>query len=467
MKNLLYSLLVFLAFWSCKTEEENIPQINEDEQEVSLLKDASYALESPEDLDILLNEMEGSRYVLLGEASHGTSEYYTWRAEISKRLIMEENFNLIAVEGDWPDLYKLNQYIKGSSEHGASAVEVLQQMDRWPTWMWANEEVAEFAEWLREYNQGLPEAEQVGFYGLDVYSLWDSMREVVAFLEGTDPESAQLAREAYACLAPYEPDEWAYAQAKGQNVNCADELAAALELVQEQVDASPEGDEAAFNALQNALIAVNAERYYSTAINNSSASWNIRDRHMMETINNLMEHHGENSKIVVWEHNTHVGDARATSMAGAGMVNVGQLVREEHEGEGVYIVGFGSYSGSVIAASKWGAQMQEMEVPAAREGSWEALLHSSDPVDKIILLQELREEETYMQMLGHRAIGVQYNPGAEMGNYVPSVLPDRYDAFIYIEESQALTPLSPRAPGTSNIQTEIENIEISDLQRNY
>lgn len=220
--------------------------------------------------------------------------------------------------------------------------------------------------------------------------------------------------------------------------------------------------------MQNALTVVNAERYYSTAVYNNAASWNIRDRHMMETINNVTEHKGENAKIVVWEHNTHIGDARATDMAAAGMVNVGQLVREQHGEEEVYIIGFGTYKGSVIAASAWGAKVQEMEVPEAIPGSREALLHAADPAgDKIILLEELEEEESFQASIGHRAIGVQYNPASEQGNYVPSVLPERYDAFIFIEESHALTPLSPGLSEGNSTLAAPENIEVSDLQENY
>lgn len=466
MKNIyIVSLLIFFSIFSCKTEEEGIPQPEED-NELEALALASYPLETSDDLDVLLMDMEDPRYVLLGEASHGTSEYYTWRAEISKRLIQEEGFNLVGVEGDWPALYRLNQYIKGSNAHGSSAEEVLEKLHRWPTWMWANEEVAEFAEWLREYNQQQPEGQQVGFYGIDVYSLWESMDEVVAYLEQTNPTAAQSAREAYACLNPYRPDEWAYAQAAAiGKVDCSEELAEILEMVIQQT--SGNGGEAAFNTLQNALTVVNAERYYRTAVLDNTESWNIRDRHMVETIENLVEHQGNDSKIIVWEHNTHIGDARATDMAGAGMVNVGQLVREQFGDEGVYLLGFGSYTGTVIAAPSWGSRMQVMAVPVAKENSWEALLNSYGPADKIILLDELRENEFLMKRRGHRAIGVVYNPGAEQGNYVPSVLPERYDAFIFLEETSALAPLSPEINGARIGRESLGSAPTVPLRKNY
>ena len=241
MKNIIYLMLAFLPLLSCKTEEDEVnPPATDNKQETSALEEVSYPLNSPEDLEILTAEIDNSRYVLPGEASHGTSEYYTLRAELSKQLIQEKDFNIIAVEGDWPDIYRLNEYIKGSAVYGTSAVEVLQRMDRWPTWMWANEEVAEFAEWLWAYNQGKPESEQVSFYGLDVYSLWDSMDEVIRYLEATDPAGAEEARNAYVCLAPFGPDEWAYAQAKGKETDCSGELANVLEIVQQQVNAAPE-----------------------------------------------------------------------------------------------------------------------------------------------------------------------------------------------------------------------------------
>ena len=466
MKNIfIYSLLLLFPLFSCEKEEAAQA---DDEQEAGLLGDAAYPLESTDDLDVLIKDIGEARYVLLGEASHGTSEYYTWRAEISKRLIEEKGFDIIAVEGDWPDLYRLNQYIRGSSENGASAEEVLGKLNRWPTWMWANEEVADFGEWIRTHNQEQSQGQQVGFYGLDVYSFWNSMEEVITYLENTNPDAAERAREAYNCLEPFMQDEWTYAQAKASGeVDCADELSSVLEMVEQQMSNAPQDDEAAFNAFQNALVAVNAERYYATAVKSNAESWNIRDRHMMQTINNLTEQYGEDSKIIIWEHNTHVGDARATSMANAGMVNVGQLVREEHGEEGVYIVGFGSYSGTVMAASSWGVERKVMNVPNARPGSWEALLHAEDPADKIIFLEELEDKAPFNEVLGHRAIGVVYNPNAEEGNYVPSILPERYDAFIFIDHTHALTPIPTGTPD-ARLRSELtEGDPVSQLIRNY
>jgi erythromycin esterase len=442
MKRLKYFLIYFAAFLSCDDEQP----IDNDSQ--FSLASVTVPLRTDNDLDTLLHEIGGSVYAMLGEASHGTSEFYTWRAALSKRLIEERGFNIIAVEGDWPALYKLNKYIHGSNIHGSSADQVLLSNDRWPTWMWANEEVVEFAEWLRVFNASVPVDNQVSFYGLDLYSLWESIESVLAYFETNDPAAAETARIALKCFQPYNRDPFAYAQAVSGSSSCAGALADMLAAVQVSAD---QIDENTFNALQNARTAVNAEKYYVTSTQSYSGSWNIRDRHMMQTINAVTDYH-DNAKIIIWEHNTHVGDARATAMEDRGMVNVGQLVREEHESEGVYIIGFGTNNGTVLAASRWEGTMEEMEVPSAQAGSWEQLLHSQSAEDKIILLRGLRQTPAFEKPIGHRAIGVVYDPADENGNYVPSVLPERYDAFIFIDETHALHPL-PVIRGRINTQS--------------
>ena len=408
------------------------------------IKSLATPLRDRSDLDALIERIGDARYVLLGEASHGTSEFYTWRAEISKRLIAEKGFSFIAVEGDWPDCYSVNRYVK--SLEGDSAEDVLHAFSRWPTWMWANREVIELTEWMRDHNANLPANRQAGFYGLDVYSLWESMHSVLEYLDRLDPQLARNARRAYSCFEPYEEDAQEYARATVLvPTSCEDE---AVQILSQLRARSPEfrddGPDAYFNAEQNALVARNAELYYRMMVRGGAGSWNVRDNHMVETLNRLMSHHGPRAKAIVWEHNTHIGDARFTDMARSGMVNVGQLVRQEHEREGVVIVGFGAHHGSVIASDEWGAPMQKMRVPDAREGSYEHAMHSAEIDDSLFLFPQgdgdgatnLREER------GHRAIGVVYNPRTEhWGNYVPTILPGRYDAFIYLEETKALDPL--------------------------
>ncbi|HEX6372731.1 MAG TPA: erythromycin esterase family protein [Longimicrobium sp.] len=409
---------------------------------IEAVKRAEKPLRDDGDLDALLERIGDARVVLLGEASHGTHEYYTWRDRISRRLIAEKGFDFIAVEGDWPDCYLVNRWVK-HHDGGGSARDMLHAFERWPTWMWANHEVAELAEWLHAHNQSLPDDDRVGFYGLDVYSLWDSMDVVTRYLEKVDPEAARRARGAYGCFDPYEEDVQDYAMATALvPTSCEEEVVRILlDLRSRGPDYAEEGREAFFNAEQNALVARNAERYYRAMIRGGSQSWNVRDTHMIETLERLLQHHGPESKAIVWEHNTHVGDARATDMARVGMVNVGSLARERWGGD-VVIAGFSSHRGSVIAGSEWGAPMQRMRVPEAREGSWEHVFHEAGAHDRLVMMDEIDDVPASHDPRGHRAIGVVYHPEREAyGNYVPSVLPFRYDAMLYIDHSHALRPL--------------------------
>jgi erythromycin esterase len=401
-------------------------------------------LADPADLDPLMSRIGDARYVLLGEASHGTAEYYSWRTELSRRLIEEKGFSFIAVEGDWPDCYRVNRYVKHLPDSGASAHEVLHAFDRWPTWMWANTEVVALAEWLRSHNAGLSEDKRAGFYGLDVYSLWDSLYAVMGYLGKSAPEALPAARRAFRCFEPYGEDAQDYARATAfVPASCEDEVVELLrELRQQAALHRNDGREAAFDAEQNALVVKNAESYYRAMVRSGPGSWNVRDRHMTETLERLMRHQGPDARAIVWAHNTHIGDARFTDMAGDGMVNIGQLVREKHVAEGVVLVGFGSHHGSVIAGREWDAPMERMRVPPARPGSWEDVMHSAGHRDKLILMNRLGEEEDFLVERGHRAIGVVYHPDYEhYGNYVPTVLPHRYDAFLFIDETHALHPL--------------------------
>lgn len=401
-----------------------------------------HLLNTAQDLTPLLLNIKDRPVVMLGEASHGTHEYYTWRTTISKRLIQEKGFKFIAVEGDWPDCYKINRFVKGYADAGDNIREVLSAFDRWPTWMWANWEVAALAEWLREYNKHLPLEEKVGFYGLDVYSLWDSMREMVLYLEKEDPKMAQTVKKAIQCFQPYEDNEHAYAQVALTEHSCRDKVLALLKEIRSKALHLDGDREAGFNTEQNALIAVNAEKYYRSMMSFDNESWNVRDTHMMETLDRLMNFHGAGAKGIVWEHNTHIGDARATNMKRAGMVNIGQLAREQYGINKVYLVGFGSYQGSVIAGDEWGAPMQKLEVPKAREGSIEHALHRESTQNRYLLFSNPLLGDQYADSINHRAIGVVYNPEHERyGNYVPSVMAQRYDAFIFLDQTRALHPL--------------------------
>lgn len=410
-----------------------------------ILRQFAYPLKSKADLGPLFDRIGDARIVMLGEASHGTHEFYTWRTHITRKLVEEKGFNFIAVEGDWPDCYRVNRFIKGYDVNSKSAYHVLHAFNRWPTWMWANWEIVALADWLKEYNIALPSNKKIGFYGLDVYSLWESMESILQYLKKTDPNALKIAEEAFRCFEPYREGEGSsYARAT-QFVPelCENEVVDLLKQIQQRLPQYNTDHENVFSAEQNALVTVNAEKYYRAMIKGGPHSWNVRDCHMEQTMERLLDFHGENSKVVVWEHNTHIGDARATDMADEGMYNIGELARVNHPEKGVFLVGFGTYEGYVTAGHKWGAKMQEMEVPPAKEGSWEDILHKTGEENKLVIMEDLVNQGVFMEnRLGHRAIGVVYNPEYEKyGNYVPSTLPLRYDAFIFLHNTKALHPL--------------------------
>lgn len=410
-------------------------------------KEQTYSLKGGKALDPLMDRIGDAHCVLLGEASHGTHEYYTWRTAISKRLIEEKGFNFIAVEGDWPDCYKVNRYIKGYDSGDKKPEELLLNFRRWPTWMWANWEVAALASWLKAYNAGLNPDKRIGFYGLDVYSLWESMDAITGYLEKTDPAAAASAKKAMLCFQPYGRDEYKYAREHRFSDSCRESLISMLSEIRKNAPAYDHDPEAALNIEQNAHIAVNAEAYYRNMTSFNDNTWNLRDTHMMETLHRLRKFHGTRAKAIVWEHNTHIGDARYTDMHAAGMINIGQLAREEMGLKEVVLVGFGSYSGSVVAGEEWGAEMQVMDVPPARTESIEQILHQESAEDKLLIFDR-NTKQRFDIILPHRAIGVVYHPEHEKrGNYVPSVLSSRYDAFIYIDETSAVHPLYIRPDG--------------------
>jgi len=400
-------------------------------------------LRDPADLDPLLKRIGDARVVLLGEASHGTREFYTWRTAITTRLVEEKGFSFVAVEGDWPDCYRVNRFAKGYSGTPARPEDALETFRRWPTWMWANEEVKDLIGWLRGHNDGRPPRQKVGFYGLDVYSLWDSLHEVMSFLRRRDPAAFDAARRALKCFEPYgeEAQEYARATLYGSE-SCRDEVVELLRRVRAEAKTTAgDEDEAQFVAEQNALVVKNAEAYYQAMVRADDESWNVRDRHMAQTLDRLMKHHGADAKAIVWEHNTHIGDARYTDMADKGMVNIGHLAREKYGEYETVLVGFATYRGTVIAGQAWDAPWEEMRVPPAREQSWEDILHEA-VADNAMLVFPRDPSVEMSSWRGHRAIGVVYRPQYEQyGNYVPSVLPRRYDALLYVDQSTAARPL--------------------------
>jgi len=416
-----------------------------------LITNNSILLKNEKSLLELVDKIGDAKYVLLGEASHGTHEYYTWRTQISKMLIEKKGFSFIAVEGDWPDCYRLNRYIKNYEDSGKTAYEVLHSFSRWPTWMWANWETVALAEWLREHNDKmLDTSNKIGFYGLDVYSLWESFDSIIQYLDRKDPVTKKTAINALNCFEPYKEGEGSqYAKASRMVPDlCENEVVDLLSKIRRNMPIYNTDKEAVLNVGQNAQVIVNAERYYRTMINAGPDSWNIRDLHMVQTLDTLMDFHGPNSKGIIWEHNTHIGDARATDMAKEGIINVGQVVRQNNKEEDVYTIGFGSYQGNVTAGRSWNDVMQTMKVPEAVKGSWEYELHQLNAKDRVIFMTDEMKQKLGKKYFGHRAIGVVYRPKYEFfGNYVPSIMPNRYDAFMYLDTTSALHPLHIKPDG--------------------
>lgn len=405
------------------------------------------------DYDPLIASIGDSRFVLIGEASHGTHEFYRERAEITKRLITEKGFNAVAVEADFPDAYRVNRYVRGDPGD-EDAVESLGGFKRFPAWMWRNADVLDFVGWLRAHNDDrAPSESKVGFYGLDLYSLHTSIEAVLRYLDKIDPDGARRARERYSCFDHFGEDTQAYGYAAGLGFaeSCEDEVVGQLvELNRRSAELALRDGRVArddlFFAKQNALLVKNAEQYYRTMYRSNVISWNLRDRHMAEMLD-AVDHHlsAENArpaKIVVWEHNSHLGDARATEMGQRGEWNVGQLARQRY-GSDAYLIGFSTYRGTVTAASNWDGIAERKRVRPAMEGSVEALLHEVGR-ERFILL--MRDNERVKHALGEplleRAIGVIYRPETErQSHYFHARISKQFDALIHIDETRAVEPL--------------------------
>jgi erythromycin esterase-like protein len=409
-------------------------------------------LSDPAGLDALIDRAGAARVVMLGEASHGTHEYYRWRSEITRRLIAEHGFSFVTVEGDWPDCDRVDRSVRGRPDAPTDPREALLEYRRWPTWMWANEEVVDFSRWLRRHNEAVDASARVGFHGLDVYSLWESLREILTYLREHEPEEVSAALAAYRCFEPYEEDPHQYARATRLVPTSCE--AHVVDLLVALRGRAAKADPDRFAVLQNAEVVAGAEHYYRTMARGGGQSWNVRDRHMDNTLARLLQRYGPDAKAVVWAHNTHVGDARATGMADAGMVNIGQLARQRYGEDQVVLVGFGSHRGTVIAGDAWGAPMRVMAVPPARPGSLEDVLHASAPPQALLVFPRGDQPHLLTDELDHRAIGVVYRPEREAwGNYVPTVLGRRYDAFCWFDESRAVGPLHIDATDGREAQT--------------
>lgn len=399
----------------------------------------------------LLDKIGDARFVLMGEATHGTHEFYQARIEISQALIKQKGFMAIAIEGDWPDTYRIHRYLKGQGQKD-DWKSALTSFKRFPIWMWRNHTMGPFLQWLRAYNDALSSQPKIGFYGMDLYSLNASIKAVINYLATVDPEAAKRAAERYACFdhLKTDPQAYGYLISTGMKKDCIREAVEQfLEIQQHAMDylqqAGSEDDEY-FYATQNARLVKNAEHYYRSLFEGRISSWNIRDQHMAETINVLADHlencFKKPAKIIIWAHNSHIGDARATEVSEKGEVNIGQLVREQHD-QDTYSIGFSTYQGTVTAARDWDGPHQAKKINPGLEGSYEALFHQIRYSNFLLHLRDNKELEHYLHLPRlQRAIGVIYRPETERySHYFFTRLPYQFDTIIHFDKTSAVKSL--------------------------
>lgn len=412
-----------------------------------ILKNA-VALKTDFDFAKIIERIKSAKIVMLGEATHGTREFYEIRRWITQQLVEHHGFNIVAVEGDWPACAAVDQYVRSKTKFD-QAYEVLRSFRRWPTWMWANTDMVKWVQWMKEFNSIKSYKNQVGFYGLDVYSFFDSVDEVLASLQKIDPKMAAEAKQQYACLKPFQRNEKSYARSLHQRPDgCSKEVVKVLQsLLQLKLERGQA--HSLFDIQQNARIVKNAEHYYSALIHGTEESWNIRDHHMLETLNLLLKKHGPYAKAIVWAHNSHVGDHRATDMLDAKHVSLGGLAREEWGADKVVLIGLGTYRGEVTASRAWDGPIETIVVPPAYEHTYEHLFHHAamalDSNSLFLWLKDELKNSELKKVRGHRAIGVVYNPLHERRwNDVPTSLTERYDGFLFVDQTHALTALKQK-----------------------
>jgi protein-L-isoaspartate(D-aspartate) O-methyltransferase len=413
-----------------------------------LIREVAAPIERIEGADhgALVERIGDARLVLIGEATHGTSEFYRMRAEITKELIRRRGFDFVAIEGDWPDAARVNRWVQGL---GNGTAPLWEAFARFPTWMWRNQETLAFIGWLRHHNEKNREtARPAGFYGLDLYSMFTSIHAVLAYLDRIDPSVAKIARQRYSCLTPWQADPQAYGRAaiSGRYRVCEAEAVAMLrDLLERRLQYVGEDPERFLDAVQNAALVADAERYYRSMYYGANESWNLRDGHMFQTLETLLAFRGPESKAVVWEHNSHVGDARATEMGVRGQLNVGQLARDRF-GASAFLIGFGTDHGTVAAASDWDQPMEVKRVRPSHPESYERLCHESDRPAFLLHLREPDRPEVRSELVAprlERAIGVVYRPDTELqSHYFHASLPHQFDEFIWFDETRAVEPVT-------------------------
>jgi protein-L-isoaspartate(D-aspartate) O-methyltransferase len=393
-------------------------------------------------LDPLLERIGEARVVLIGEASHGTSGFYRMRHRITQELIRRRGFRVIAIEADWPDAARIDHYVR----HFEYPPSEWTAFSRFPTWMWRNRDVRAFVDWLRDHNGNVPEARRVAFHGLDLYSLYSSIRTVLEYLDDVDPQTAALARERYGCLTPWQSDPITYGRAALSQPyrSCEREVVKILmEISKKQQQYAEHDGERFLDAVQNARLVANAERYYRTMYYGSQSSWNLRDGYMFETLQSLLQHHAPDNKTVVWAHNSHIGNAEATEMSSRGELNIGHLCRQEF-GDAMYAIGFGTDHGTVAAASDWDGPMEVKQVRPSLDDSYEHLFHETGLAGGLLGLRaaEPPVRTVLMRARLERAIGVVYRPETERAShYFQAVLPRQFDEYVWIEATRAVEPI--------------------------
>jgi protein-L-isoaspartate(D-aspartate) O-methyltransferase len=411
-----------------------------------MIRTASEPLPAVDDpaFGALFDRLGRSRLVLLGEASHGTSEFYRARAAITRRIVERHGFTIVAVEADWPDAAAVDRYVRDRSHAGPAD----RPFERFPIWMWRNTDVAALVDWMRRHNEQKPPAERAGFFGLDIYNMRGSIAAVLAYLDSVDPEAATVARERYGCLTPWQREPSTYGRAvltEGYRRCEAEVVRQCQDILRKQLAYGADNPDSFLDAAQNARLIASAERYYRIMYYGGAESWNLRDTHMFETLGHILKAHGPRAKAVVWAHNSHIGDARFTEMGTVrGELNIGQLCREQF-GEAATLIGFGTHAGTVAAASDWDGEMEVMRVRPSRADSYERLFHDAG-VDRGLVDFSCHEalRRRLIAPRFERFIGVIYRPETELqSHYAEASLPQQFDAFVWLDETHAVTPLGP------------------------
>ena len=416
-------------------------QILSTQEILAFINEHSYDLHK--NLDPFLNRIGDARIVLLGDGSHGTHEYYIWCARIIRRLIEEKGFTIIGVVGDWPDCYQVNRYVRHYENIAKTALDVIINFQKWPSWIWGNWEMIAFIEWLKNFNHGKDYHQQVGFYGLDAFCLWESLDFIKTYL-----------RKNYtnAVVAGNNILQWfeSFNRKIDNNTSCfrfdpesfENEVVELLKILRRETPSYSTDPESPFNIKQNALTTINAERYFRAMIGGGINLFNKRDEHMTDTLERLLDFHGPQSKAIIWEQNIHIADKNHTDIKEESLLNLRQLTREKWGVTNTVSVGFGSYKGTVMASDEWGGAMKKMVVPEASKNSWEYILHQSSATDKLIITKDIETHPALRIPLNHRTIGVTYKPEMDFhSNYLPGLVSKRYDAYIYLDKIHALHPV--------------------------